>query len=97
MAHYRQRGFQSLFSGPCLALTVMTTLMRANASTTAQQQRSAATAAATANDDDACYTERASLPAGAGHSVAPCVSYLIGNLSSPPMECCAQIRVMLQS
>ena len=100
MAHHRQRGFiPSLFSGPCLALAVMT-LLCAAASTTAQQQPPplplpTLPQPTTTTTTPAIPSVPACAPAQA--TLSPCFSYLMGNSSSPPTECCAQIRAMFQS
>jgi hypothetical protein len=102
--HRQQRGFpSSLFSGPSLALAVMT-LLCAAASTTAQQQPPPLPLPTlplpqaqqpTTTTPGAIPSVPACPPALA--TLSPCVSYLMGNSSSPPTECCAQIRAMFQS
>ncbi|XP_066386536.1 non-specific lipid transfer protein GPI-anchored 15-like [Miscanthus floridulus] len=96
---HRQRGFiqSSWFSGPCLALVVMT-LMCAAASTTSAQQQPPPLPLPTLpqpTTTPAIPSVPACPPALA--TLSPCVSYLIGNSTSPPTECCAQIRAMFQS
>ncbi|ONM19278.1 Protease inhibitor/seed storage/LTP family protein [Zea mays] len=92
MAQHRQRSFQS-FARTWLPLAVMI-LMCFAASTTAQQQppplpQPTTTGTVPLPSVPACLPAQATL--------SPCVSYLIGNSSSPPTECCAQIRAMFQS
>ncbi|KAG2536211.1 non-specific lipid transfer protein GPI-anchored 5-like [Panicum virgatum] len=98
MAQRRQRGFPPV-TMPCLALAV-TALMCAASTTTAQpqapplplplpQQPATTTAPAVPSLPAACPPAQASL--------SPCLGFFIGNSSSPPAECCAQIRAMFQS
>ncbi|OEL12701.1 hypothetical protein BAE44_0026280 [Dichanthelium oligosanthes] len=92
MAQHRQRGgFPSSFTiRRCLAQLAVLALMCA-ASTTAQQQPTTTTTTPPAVP---------SLPAAcppAQATLSPCLAYFIGNSSSPPTECCAQIRAMFQS
>jgi len=99
MAQRRQRSFPPATMA-CLALAV-TGLMCAASTTTAQpqppplplplpQQPATTTApAAVPNLPVACPPAQATL--------SPCLGFFIGNSSTPPAECCAQIRAMFQS
>ncbi|WVZ60020.1 hypothetical protein U9M48_010093 [Paspalum notatum var. saurae] len=82
--------FPSSFTRLCLALAVAALMCAA--STTAQPQPlplPQPTTAPAVPSVPACPLAQATL--------FPCLAYLIGNSSSPPTECCAQMRAMFQS
>ncbi|XP_062209380.1 non-specific lipid transfer protein GPI-anchored 5-like [Phragmites australis] len=86
MAWHRQRGFP-LFIRPCLELAVMAAMCAAS---TAQQQPLPLPQPTPAMPNvTACPPAQATL--------SPCVSYFIGNSSSPSAACCSQIQAMFQS
>ncbi|TKV92170.1 hypothetical protein SEVIR_9G146400v4 [Setaria viridis] len=96
MAQHRQLGFfPSSVTRPCLALAV-TALMCA---VTAQPQP-LPVPQPTTTTPMAAPPAVPSLPAAcppAQATLAPCLGFFTSNSSSPPAECCAQIRAMFQS
>ncbi|PAN45799.1 hypothetical protein PAHAL_9G143300 [Panicum hallii] len=98
MAQRRQRGFPPV-TRPCLALAVVA-LMCAASTTTAQPQPPPLPLPLPQPTTTTAAPGVPSLPAAcppARATLSPCLGFFIGNSSSPPAECCAQIRAMFQS
>ncbi|RLN43031.1 non-specific lipid-transfer protein-like protein [Panicum miliaceum] len=99
MAQRRQRRFPPV-TMPCLALAVVAVMCAASTTTAQpqppplplplpQQPATTTTTPAVPSLPAACPPAQATL--------SPCLGFFIGNSSSPPAECCAQIWAMFQS